>query len=183
MNKIEVERAINIVEGALTLFEGELLYELAKGGTGDGVIVEIGTYYGRSTICLGLGIKDANREKVYTIDTGNTGDKLRIINDFLKAFNVEDYVIPILGNSLEVAKTWDKPIRLLFIDGSHYYTDVKADFQSWEPYVVKNGVIVFHDSGTEAGVMKVISEFIKNHEKFKIECDLGNILSVTKLSD
>lgn len=183
MNKTNVERAINIVDGKLELVEGELLYELAKEGTVEGVIVEIGTYLGKSAICLGLGTKDANREKVYTIDIV---DRIKKINEFLEAFNVEDYVIPIVGNSLDVAKTWDKLVRLLFIDGSHLYEDVKVDFLSWEPHVAKNGIIVFHDALEYIdpnGPFRVINEIlVTNKQKYKF-MNGGNMTVYSKLCD
>ena len=48
--------------------------------------------------------------------------------------------------SYNVAKKWDKKIDLLFIDGSHLYSDVKKDFWDWENFVEKEGKILIHDS-------------------------------------
>ena len=59
---------------------------------------------------------------------------------------LDDWIIPILGYSKNVAKTWDMPVRLLFIDGDHDYDSIKDDFFCWEKHVIEGGVIGFHDS-------------------------------------
>ena len=54
-----------------------------------------------------------------------------------------------------MAKTWNKPIHLLFIDGSHIYEDVLADFDNFYPHVVPGGVIAMYNvSGGHYGVTK-----------------------------
>ena len=50
-----VKPLIADVPGWLTDEEGEALFELARSCTGKGVIVEIGSWKGKSTVCLGLG--------------------------------------------------------------------------------------------------------------------------------
>jgi predicted O-methyltransferase YrrM len=39
----------------------------------------------------------------------------------------------------------ERPLDLLFIDGDHSYDGVKADFDSYAPFVRPGGVIAFHD--------------------------------------
>jgi tetratricopeptide (TPR) repeat protein len=75
----------------------------------------------------------------------------------------------------EAAKNWSgEPIRLLFIDGNHQYEYVKKDFMLWEPYLIDEGVIVFHDCFTvyTPGVLKCVDENIFRSNKFG---DLGII--------
>src|SRR5215218_9929513 len=68
MGIAEVKQTIADVEGYLTEQEGKLLYELAGGGTAPGVIVEIGSWKGKSTICLALGSKAGQGKIIYAID-------------------------------------------------------------------------------------------------------------------
>lgn len=44
-----------------------------------------------------------------------------------------------------VKKMLDEPLDFLFIDGSHYYPDVKKDFEMYYPLVRDGGAIAFHD--------------------------------------
>lgn len=158
----------NTVDGWLAPNEGALLYQLAQRNKELGVVVELGSYHGKSTICLAQGAQNVNDGKVYAVDLfrGN-----RLINDgnFLPKFQqnvvfygTEDSVLPVKGDFLDIAKTWDKPIRLLFIDGAHQYKDVKKDFVNWERHVAVGGVIAFHDSLNHSGVTRFITETMKS---------------------
>lgn len=47
--------------------------------------------------------------------------------------------------SNEIAKTWNRQIDILFIDGNHRYEQVLFDYETFAPFVKKNGLIIFHD--------------------------------------
>ena len=61
------------------------------------------------------------------------------------------------GDANTVAKWWNKPISLMFIDGGHDYTEVKLDTLAWEPFMKKGSTILYHDTDSE-GVMKWLVE-------------------------
>ena len=62
--------------------------------------------------------------------------------------------------SNELAKTWNKKIDILFIDGDHGYKQVQFDYRTFLPFVIKNGLIIFHDTSTSkySGPSKVVDE-------------------------
>jgi predicted O-methyltransferase YrrM len=132
------------------------------------VIVEIGSFLGRSTVSFALGCVGTAKH-IYAIDLFEGDDDIYGSGDFMDRFiqnictcGVESYVTPIKKHSLEVAKTWNKPIDILFIDGSHTYEDVKADFEAFYPYVNKGGVIAFHDiKGKWDGVIRFWGEVLQ----------------------
>src|SRR5256885_7585861 len=72
----QVKPLIADVPGWLTDEEGEALYELARVCTGKGVIVEIGSWKGKSTICLGRGSQAGAALPVYAIGP-HAGYRLR----------------------------------------------------------------------------------------------------------
>src|SRR3989337_2786998 len=82
MEIAEIKELVDKVDGWLTDKEGELLYNLAKNCTGEGVIVEIGSWQGKSTIWLGRGSKKGNNITIYAIDphTGASEQKERYGN-------------------------------------------------------------------------------------------------------
>jgi tetratricopeptide (TPR) repeat protein/predicted O-methyltransferase YrrM len=176
-----VEELTKDVYGAISLHEARFLYYLAKEGPGEGVIVEIGSFCGYSTIWLACGSKWAEREKVYAIDPQNDpllGDNEVIFKENIKKTGVKDWVIPLIMTSEEAAKNWNgDPIRLLFIDGNHEYEYVRKDFVLWNPYLIDGGVIVFHDyfSVRWPGVLKCVNENIFHSDKFG---ELGTIDSI-----
>jgi hypothetical protein len=46
----------------------------------------------------------------------------------------------------DLAKTWDKSIDILHIDGYHTYDAVKNDYETWSPFVREGGLIMMHDT-------------------------------------
>jgi predicted O-methyltransferase YrrM len=153
---------INTVEGFLKSPKQERwFFRTSKTAVENAVIVEIGSFKGRSTVSFGYGCFGTQKH-IYAIDLFEGDGKDYGQGEFQKIFqsNVDrcgltKYVTPIKKHSLEVAKTWDKPIDILFIDGSHEYKDVKADFEAFYPHVKKNGIIAFHDiKGKWDGVIR-----------------------------
>jgi predicted O-methyltransferase YrrM len=63
-----VKELIKDVPGWLSDEEGEALYDLARECTGRGVIVEIGSWKGKSTICLGLGSRAGSSVRIFAVD-------------------------------------------------------------------------------------------------------------------
>jgi predicted O-methyltransferase YrrM len=161
----EIHKKVENVDGFLSKNEGELLYRLALKSKGP--IVEIGSYKGKSTIYLAYGSKDSNNQKVYAIDTFEGGVDLetntyKSFTKNIKNAGIGDIVTPIIGSSDDVAKTWNKEIGLLWIDGSHEYKYVKNDFINWSPHLADFGFIAFHDTTRigKIGPYKVIIENI-----------------------
>ncbi len=157
------------VSGWLTKKEGKLLYELAKKNKKLGVLVELGSYHGKSTICLAQASRDTKGGRVYALDNF-IGDKYTGISDsFLNKFksniakySLSQWVEPIKGEFSQIAKNWKLPIRFIFIDGSHSYTDVRKDYEAWSSKVVNGGIIAFHDALSWPGVVLFINELIKS---------------------
>jgi MMP 1-O-methyltransferase len=141
---------VDSIEGWLYPNEARVLFDIARSLPDETNVVEIGSYRGRSTCCLAFGCR-RKRQRVFAIDTFDGGPDLPFANslpDFSRNIDrcgLSDRVEPIVGSSTQVAKTWTKPIHLLFIDGSHAYEDALADFTSFFPHVVPGGTIAFHD--------------------------------------
>jgi MMP 1-O-methyltransferase len=135
-----------------------------------GVIVEIGSYCGRSTICLAQG-----NGKVYAIDPHKGFvESSRRYKPTLKSFkkNINEAsmsrkIIPIVKTSKVAAKDWNKKIRFLFIDGLHDEKNASLDFALWSKHLIRNGVIAMHDSFCRwGGSEKVAIRKIVNSKDF-----------------
>jgi predicted O-methyltransferase YrrM len=137
--------------GSVQLEELEQLEKLAS--QSKDIIVEIGSFQGRSTVGLAKGSKLGNNNMVYAIDIWNNG-KVNGTNDVfvrkedfinnLKSSQVQDIVTPIHSTSNDAFNNWDKKIGMLFIDGDHSYQGVKSDIR-WCDFVIPGGIIAFHD--------------------------------------
>ena len=161
-----VKPLIADVPGWLTDEEGEALYELARSCTGRGAIVEIGSWKGKSTICLGLGSRAGEGVRIYAIDP-HTEYRFGDFRANIERAGIADLVTPIASLSQAAADDFDEPIELLFVDGSHDYDLVLEDFEKWVPKVVDGGWVAFHDTTWTPGPRKVVGQAVYRGRAFK----------------
>jgi predicted O-methyltransferase YrrM len=162
----KVKPLIADVPGWLTDEEGEALYELARSCTGKGVIVEIGSWKGKSTVCLGVGSQDGGGVPVYAIDP-HADYRFGDFKTNVERARIAELVRPIASLSQSAADDFDEPIELLFVDGSHEYDLVLEDFEKWVPKVVDGGWVAFHDTTWTAGPRKVVGHGVYRSRRFK----------------
>ena len=186
MKTNEIKKVVDKVEGWLSDREGELLYNLATNCRGKGVIVEIGSWKGKSTIWLGKGSKAGNKVKIFAIDPhegastrSETDRKVRTFEEFkknIKNAEIGDVVIPIVKTSEEAAKNFNDSAELIFIDGAHKYELVKLDFELWYQKLIYGGIMAFHDTIGWSGPKKVVEEYIYKSKCFR---NVGFVDSIT----
>jgi MMP 1-O-methyltransferase len=194
-------RDISVVPGWLTKKESEFLYNQAKKVSGKNAIVEIGSWKGRSTVCLGIGVKEGNKAKIYAIDPHsdslyewwvgaerkNIPDKSKVKNNYqiflanIKKAGVGKHISPIRKTSNEAASDFQKPIEMLFIDGSHNFFDVKLDYKLWFPKLMNKGTIAFHDAWHSLGVLAVTTYIMLTSTKIRHPRLIDTIIAFQKV--
>ncbi len=157
----------------LTVSERLLLYKLALSLKNNSTIVEIGSYLGASSSFLGCAAKEKGH-KVYCVDTWKNEGMSEGERDTFGEFcentkSLREFIYILRGKSEDMAKTFNEPINLLFIDGDHSYKTVKTDVELWLPKIVPGGIIILHDYGWAEGVKRVVKEIVMSkinfHEK------------------
>lgn len=93
--------------------------------------------------------------------------------------------------SHDAVRSWNKPIDFLFIDGDHSYEGCLKDWQDWSPFVVENGIVVFHDARTfengwtkpEWGSVRVVDELFRNNKSsdWEIVDEVDSLVVVKKI--
>jgi predicted O-methyltransferase YrrM len=147
------------LDGWLTDDEAVGLYRVARKLPGNAIIVEIGSWQGKSTYCLAKGLGsgkvhvidpfnadgglDTNSEKIYKEKKGEH-DLLEQFKQNMKSLNVETNIIIHQGYSYQFNDEFNK-IDLLFIDGDHSIKGCQLDFDLYSPKIIKGGFIAFHD--------------------------------------
>lgn len=172
----------------LTVDEVEYLYRLAQRNAGKGVIVEIGSWKGKSTIALARGASLADNALVYAIDPHKPFLEESYSEDTeaefltnLKNASVQDQVIPMTMTSEDAARGWNRPIRLLWIDGDHRYEAAKLDFTLWEPHLIEGGILAMHDTIRKNGPKRVLWENIFRSKHFQEISIVDNITAIRKV--
>ena len=141
-------------EGWLTEAEAAALADLAK----DRVVLEIGSWLGRSTVCMARTAKlvvavDHHHGPPYDGE-GST------LNRFLANLWREQItnVIPFLADSGRALPFLRREFGLVFIDGGHEMPEVIRDgLLAWE-CIVDGGSLAFHDYESHDGVTGGVHE-------------------------
>ncbi|MBC7851046.1 MAG: class I SAM-dependent methyltransferase [Chitinophagaceae bacterium] len=161
MQKISLRKISKVhdIDGWLSNNEALGLYSVAGKLNENAVVVEIGSWQGKSTYCIARGLKSG---QVFAIDPFNAaggGDteseeqykEKKGSKDLLKSFihnmesrNVMDKIVVKKGYSYEFPHDFEK-IDFLFIDGDHSIEGCKSDFELFSPRIVPGGYIAFHD--------------------------------------
>jgi len=141
------------------------------------VIVEVGSWKGKSTIWLASGSKEGHSVKVHAIDPhtgspehGKTSGPVWTFEEFqrnIKRTGIDDLVVPHVDYSTLAARTFTEPVELAFIDGLHEYEGVKDDFEAWFPKVVDGGTMAFHDTTCWPGPLQVVSDCLFKSRHFR----------------
>lgn len=190
--KRKIKKLVKDIEGFLTDKDGALLFDLAKRVSGRGVILEIGSWKGKSTIWLAKGSKEGNKIDVYAVDhhvgsqehKQSSGD-VWTFDEFkanMDKTGVTDIVKPIVKTSEDASIAFQEPIELLFIDGAHDFDSVKSDYDAWSSKVIDGGTIAFHDSEF-SGVTDFLEELVNTAKKVKLFGFGGSIACVRKVGE
>ena len=170
--------AASKVPGYLVENEARFLGLVAACAPCTGAIVEIGSFTGRSTVMLAKVAEHYGLGPVVAIDPHNSPILLdhqadpgaSSYRDFLsniEAAGVAGVVEPHRAYSGDVAATWNRPIRFLWIDGDHTYQGVRTDFDGFLPHVLPQGVVAFHDSlNVFSGPIRVFVEDVLRSNQF-----------------
>jgi predicted O-methyltransferase YrrM len=171
------------IEGWLSDAQGRALFDAAASSTGAGVIVEIGSWKGRSTTWLAAGARLAG-QRVYAVDPhrGSREDPgADTLNEFLGNLarnGLADVVEPLVMSSEEAAASMTRPIEVLFIDGDHSYQGVRRDAELWLPRLMDGGKVLFHDVATAAysGPRRIVRRMVCHNPRFDGVARVGSMI-------
>ena len=166
------------VPGHLAENEARFLGLLAACVPARGTIVEIGSFKGRSTVMLAKVASHYGLGPVVAIDPHNSpilldhqvNAEVSSYQDFLDSIGgagVSKHVEAHRARSTDVSNSWNRPIRLLWIDGDHSYEGAKKDLDGFFPHLVPHGVLAFHDAlNAFPGPIRVFVEDVLRSDRF-----------------
>ena len=125
--------------------------------------IEIGTYCGKSALCVGLNIRKNARLTIIDSKLGDHHEKGQSIWTTLKTLKQHRPDIRtqlIRAPSIEAAEMVT-PAEVVFIDADHSYESCNNDIKAWKP-LAKN-IISGHDySKNWPGVIQAVNENFQN---------------------
>lgn len=112
------------------------------------VVVELGTYKGRSAAAIGALLKNIGHGKLFTVDDFRAiecTDSERLFNDL----ELNDVVVQICGTTSEAFSNWGRErIDVLIIDAAHDFVSACTDIALWSRLLSPTGWMIIHDTRT-----------------------------------
>jgi hypothetical protein len=144
--------------GWLTEDEGGELGRLAA----DKAVLEVGSYCGRSTICLARSARFVSAVDPFDgRGTGAPGDTLGTFRRNVERYGLAEKVKVYRGTSAEMLPLLPPVYDLAFIDGAHDRDSVAADAALAANCLRPGGLLVFHDYGdSDKGVTEAVDGLI-----------------------
>jgi predicted O-methyltransferase YrrM len=145
------------IDGWLTRIEALGLFQCASKLSDNSVVVEIGTWKGKSTYCIAKGLSSG---KIYSVDPFDGSAEQESASEYAKKrgeiplqkqfedkmieLDVINKITPMKGFSKDFVGKFPQ-IDFLFIDGDHSIEGCEFDFVNYSPYLKIGGYIAFHD--------------------------------------
>ncbi len=154
------------VKGFLTPQEGAALAQAAKRCAELGPILEIGAYCGRSALYLGPAAQNGGtllfsldhhrgseenqpgwewHDPALWDDEVQAMDSLPTFRRNMARAGLEDAVVVLAGRSAAIARYWNTPLGMVFIDGGHTMKAAYDDYRNWATKLAAGGVLAIHD--------------------------------------
>ena len=153
-----------------------LYHEMGKHLRNGMVLVEVGSWLGRSAALMGVEIENSGTDaRLYCVDPWVDGgpdlrntDHFKKLNENIRDIfdrNVEPvskHIIAVQMTSTEAASKFvDDSVDFLMLDGDHSYEAVKADIEAWMPKL-RRGAIMSGDDYMWPGVKRAVGEVFGN---------------------
>ena len=190
-------REIEHIDGRLDDEEGELLVHAAHdvliNKAGDGAVVEIGSYNGKTTILLGNIIKrlEKTATPLYAIDMfeepagfpdafpeEKPSTYTRFMYNIHRA-GLNDIIRPVKGRPFQLTD-WNVPVSFLVINGVRDYDNLARDFLPLENRIIPGGYIAFHDYSLNFPGVKVFVDELLLSGQYRIVSSTKAMMIIEK---
>jgi predicted O-methyltransferase YrrM len=146
-----------------------LAYNVPVGGD----VIDLGSHKGKSACAMGSALLEAKNDsaRLFCIDLWTSGttnfehqrapESFETFKKQIEKMGLTDRVKVLMTSSMTAVSKRGKPVHLIFIDASHKYADVLADYTAWSKFIPSGGRIAFHDYNSRfSGVQKVVDETV-----------------------
>ncbi len=144
------------IPGWLKEGQARILWDEARALPAGGVVLEIGSHQGRSTVVLGEALRSGGGT-VIAVDPfveGKLFGGLTTREKFehnIAAAGLGDVIEQVPDYSTRIRPTWSRGFDLLYIDGKHDYWTLSDDLR-WAVHLPAGAGVVIHDCFSSIGV-------------------------------
>lgn len=135
-----------------------------------GTALELGSFYGLSSVLFALGMKHSpwQSAKLICLDWFGSVQYLageNTVEKFMsnmKMFGVDQYVQPVKGSCEDPNAITKQELEWVYFDASHEFAELKVNIDIYAPWIKPGGLMIFHDSnqsGVQQALKKVKDEY------------------------
>lgn len=146
--------------------EGAALYAAGLAAAARGPLLEVGSFCGKSSVYLGAAARERGTV-LFSLDHHRGSEEHQPGEEYFDAeifdersgrvdtlpcflatiarAQLEEVIVPLVGDSAAVAAAWSLPLGLAFIDGGHSEEAARADLAGWADHIVPEGLVAIHD--------------------------------------
>jgi predicted O-methyltransferase YrrM len=158
--------------------EGCLLFDYASKIPTKGLIIEIGSWRGRSTVWLGQGAM-LRGGQVLAVDPHmgmeGYGESYTEFIDNIKRCKIVEVVMPILLTSKAFFETYKEKVDMIFLDGLHDFENINFDTLESLKHLKEGGVLALHDTIAYTGPCKVVKNLLAVNPQIRLIKQVGQI--------
>jgi predicted O-methyltransferase YrrM len=153
------------IEGWLSEQQAQRLFDAARRVPKDGLLVEIGSFRGRSAVVMAQALAEGARlvaidphegsdrgPQEIAPDAAHGADDNQAFRANLRAAGVESRVEHMRLMSSDAYDAVDGAIDVLYVDGAHRFGPAREDIVRWGDRVRDGGTMLVHDSFSSVGV-------------------------------
>lgn len=159
----DVWKYTDTIYGSFTKAEAQAMYDTLLTIPPSSVVVEIGSYCGRSSSLIGMmAMQEEKGFEFYCVDNFITPWEGKDVHAIFET-NMRGIKHELMKmNSKRASHLFDDgEIDFLFVDGDHLYEGVMADIKRWLPKVKVGGAVLFHDYNSSwEGVQNAVDQFV-----------------------
>ena len=190
------ERALALVDGVegwLSDPQARALYDAAFAVAAPGLVVEIGSFRGRSTIVLAAAIADGVRLVAIDPHGGSDRGPQEIAPDAargaedhtafvanLERAGLRERVHHVREFSDRALALVNGPIEVLFVDGAHRYRPASRDIERWGERVRPGGTMLIHDAFNAVGVTLAQLALLVGSRQWRYQGRRGSLAIYTR---
>jgi predicted O-methyltransferase YrrM len=192
----EIPRELFSISGMLSTQERQMLYYLARHDfVGEGVIADMGTYLGASTMCFAAGVRQRSFRGpiIHTYDLFKLGDSQPEVDHFPGVLPVNSGTRPVFEANLReylnlivvhegdiLDETWDgDPIEFLFIDLAKSYKVLDHLLLAFFPALIPSrSLVVMQDYlwATAGPWHHIVLEKLGAYFEYVVDTDVASVV-------
>jgi predicted O-methyltransferase YrrM len=194
----EIPRELFSISGMLSTQERQMLYYLARHDfVGEGVIADMGTYLGASTMCFAAGVRQRSFRGpiIHTYDLFKLGDSQPEVDHFPGVLPVNSGTRPVFEANLReylnlivvhegdiLDETWDgDPIEFLFIDLAKSYKVLDHLLLAFFPALIPSrSLVVMQDYlwATAGPWHHIVLENLGAYFEYVVDTDVASVVFI-----